>query len=222
MHGLPDLYDRGSTVSYRIDRTARILQRSEWRHPLHHGRHSSFADQPSCSVRASHWRREELNSSLRSVFQAQDHTGSALVRTQREDNPKLGLTQKDLKQEPRGPLRAGFLSLTQGQKREEMNKEQKGFSLIELLIVMAIILIIAAIAIPNLLRARMAANEASAVGSIRTINTSAVTYNSTYGMYPVGLVKLADVTAGTHPSSTSADLLDPVLFYATSAATAQT
>jgi prepilin-type N-terminal cleavage/methylation domain-containing protein len=59
-------------------------------------------------------------------------------------------------------------------------QRQKGFSLIELLIVVAIILIIAAIAISNLLRARIAANESSAAASIRTINTAMISYNSSY------------------------------------------
>jgi prepilin-type N-terminal cleavage/methylation domain-containing protein len=89
-------------------------------------------------------------------------------------------------------------------------KKQKGFSLIELLIVVAIILIIAAIAIPNLLRSRMAANEASAVGSIRSINTAAVTYSTTYPAagYPTVLSELAPAATAT---SSSADLIDSVL-----------
>jgi|SRR5258705_293141 len=66
-----------------------------------------------------------------------------------------------------------------------MRNKQKGFSLIELLIVVAIILIIAAIAIPNLIRSKMAANEASAVATLRTINTSQVVYASTYTATPV-------------------------------------
>jgi len=61
-----------------------------------------------------------------------------------------------------------------------VNTKQKGSSLIESLIVVAIVLIIAAIAIPNLHRLRIAANEAS-VGSMRTMNTAANTYGSTYG-----------------------------------------
>jgi prepilin-type N-terminal cleavage/methylation domain-containing protein len=92
-----------------------------------------------------------------------------------------------------------------------MRNKQKGFSLIELLIVVAIILIIAAIAIPNLLRARIAANEASAVSSMRTMNTACITYQVSYQAYPTSLTNLAPVASGSTPTSTSADLLDAVL-----------
>jgi len=88
-------------------------------------------------------------------------------------------------------------------------EKQRGFSLIELLIVVAIILIIASIAIPNLLAARRQANEAAAAGAIRAINTAQISYSSNYPT--VGFASTLAALGGTNcapPSPSSACLID--------------
>ncbi|MGH9404538.1 MAG: prepilin-type N-terminal cleavage/methylation domain-containing protein [Terriglobia bacterium] len=94
-----------------------------------------------------------------------------------------------------------------------MKRTAKGFSLIELLIVVAIILIIAAIAIPNLLRSRIAANQASAVGSLKAIDTAEVAYTTTYNIgFSAHLGDLGGTCSGTtNPTATGACLIDQTL-----------
>src|ERR1700694_1617761 len=100
-------------------------------------------------------------------------------------------------------------------------RKQKGFSLIELIIVVAIILVIAAIAIPNFLHSRMLANEASAVSSLRSIASAQVAYASAYPTtgFAADLNTLGPGTA-VLPSSDNAMLLDSVLGCATGVGTA--
>jgi type IV pilus assembly protein PilA len=95
-------------------------------------------------------------------------------------------------------------------RRERMKvKRDSGFTLIEVLIVVAIIAILAALSIPNLLRAKMSANETSAIGSLRTLNTACIAYATSYGQFPSSLANLGGTT-GT-ATSAAADLIDPIL-----------
>jgi type IV pilus assembly protein PilA len=95
-------------------------------------------------------------------------------------------------------------------------RSTKGFSLIELLIVVAIILIIAAIAIPNLMQAKMAANESSAAGTLHTITSAEITYFNAYPIvgYAPSIAQLGGATPCT-PSSTTACIIDNFLATAT-------
>ncbi len=91
-------------------------------------------------------------------------------------------------------------------------RRSKGFSLIELLIVVAIILLIAAIAVPSFLRSRMIANESAAVSALRTLNSAQVSYNSSYPSvgYASTLTALSGTTCNP-PDATAACLIDTAL-----------
>jgi type IV pilus assembly protein PilA len=93
-----------------------------------------------------------------------------------------------------------------------MSGREDAFSLIELMIVVAIILVIAAIAIPSLLRSKIAANQASAIESLRVIGTSEVTYAATYGDgYSTTLASMGSIRSGAVATASAAGLIDDLL-----------
>jgi type IV pilus assembly protein PilA len=97
-------------------------------------------------------------------------------------------------------------------KRENQRsrKSQEGFSLIELLVVVAVILVIAAIAIPNYIQSKMRSNEASAAQNLRNISTAEILYSSTYGInFSTNLLQLSGT--GINPDPNNAGLIDEVL-----------
>ncbi len=89
-----------------------------------------------------------------------------------------------------------------------MGKRQRGFSVVQVVIVVAILLVIAAIAIPNLLPSKLSENESSAASSLRTLNASCASYSMLYGGYPRSLSNLGP---GNPAGSASADLVDSAL-----------
>ena len=87
------------------------------------------------------------------------------------------------------------------------NRKRRGFSLIELMIVIAIILIIATIALPKLNRAKMYAHETAAIKTIQTIHTAQTQYQSQFGRFAASLTELGPPASG-QPGPQSADLID--------------